>query len=552
MKEDLKKIDHMIVDLKEISNDNIVSENFYEVVELAKKILELSQKSDYCTGKIEADNILGKAYFHICDYQNSQMYFIKSLKEAERSNDKKGMSFALNNIGIVLFRTKNYRKALEYYNRSLELKKDTDELASLSTSYNNIGLIYNNIDDPQRALEYFLKSLSIDKELDNKVAMSRVFNNIGLSYKNLKDLPRSLKSFEQSYQISKSSGNKKGVATAQINLSTYFLEASNYNRALTIAKDGISVATSISSKNHLLHFYQILAEVYEKSGSLKKALEYFKKHFELHDDIFSEDSNQKLIEMQTKYESEKKEKEAEIYRLRNEELTKINDTKDKLFRIIHHDLLNPFSAIQTTSELINGHYDNLDDERRKKYIKMIYESSTRITKLMNNLFEWAKTQSGQIEMHPGIIGLYDIIKQNIDVQSVIIANKDITVDNLVGSDVEVYADVNLLDTVIRNILSNAIKFTFSEGEIKIYSVEQEDSIYITIEDSGVGIPSENIDKIFTVGGNISTEGTSHEKGFGLGLIIVKEFMKLNNGNISVESEEGKGSKFIIELPRHHT
>ncbi|MCK4979113.1 MAG: tetratricopeptide repeat-containing sensor histidine kinase, partial [Candidatus Delongbacteria bacterium] len=433
--------------------------------------------------------------------------------------------------------------------RSLALKEETDDLASISTSYNNIGLIYNNLDDPKRALEYFIKSLKIDKETDNKTSLSRSLSNIGLVYKKLNDPERSLKSYEQSFQISKASGNKKGMATALTNLSTHFLEKGDYQKSLSKAKDGISISTLINSKNHLLHFYQIISEAYEKLGSFKKALGYYKKYSALRDEIYSEDSNQKLIEMQTKYESEKKEKEAEIYRLKNEELTKINNTKDKLFRIIHHDLLNPFSAIQTTSELINGHYDNLDDERRKKYIKMIYESSTRITKLMNNLFEWAKTQSGQIEMHPGIIGLYDIIKQNIDVQSVIIANKDITVDNLVESDAKVYADVNLLDTVIRNILSNAIKFTFPEGEIKIYSVEQEDSIYITIEDSGVGIPSENIDKIFTVGGNISTEGTSHEKGSGLGLIIVKEFMKLNNGNISVESEEGKGSKFIMELPR---
>ncbi|MCK4978842.1 MAG: tetratricopeptide repeat-containing sensor histidine kinase [Candidatus Delongbacteria bacterium] len=549
MKEDLKKIDQMIVDLKEISDDTIVSEKFYEIVELAKKILVLSQKINYGTGKIEADNILGKAYFHICDYQNSQMYFIKSLKQAEKSNDKKGMSFALNNIGIVLFRLKNYRKALEYYNRSLELKKDTDEIASLSTSYNNIGLIYNNLDDPQRALEYFLKSLSIDKKLDNKAAMSRVFNNIGLSYKNLKDLPRSLKSFEQSYQISKNSGNKKGVTTALANLSIYFLEAGNYSRALTIAKDGISIATLISSKNHLLHFYQILAEAYEKSGSLKKALEYFKKHSELRDDIFSEDSNQKLIEMQTKYETERKEKEFEIYKLRNEELSEMNKTKDKLFRIIHHDLLNPFSAIQTTSELINNYYDSLTEDKRKKYIKMILDSSTRITKLMNNLFEWAKTQSGQIKMHPEKVVLNNIINQNIDMLSANIDDKNIKVDNLIDTNVEVHADIDLLDTVVRNLLSNAVKFTFPEGEIKFYSKEVDDTILLTIQDTGMGISPENIDKIFSVGSNLSTDGTSNEKGTGLGLIIVKEFLELNNGDITVESEEGKGSKFIIELPK---
>ncbi|MDA3884167.1 MAG: tetratricopeptide repeat-containing sensor histidine kinase [Candidatus Delongbacteria bacterium] len=549
---DINKIDQLIEELKKSSQDNVISKTFYKTVEYAKEILELSERSDYIKGKIEVDNILGKAYFHICDYDTAQMYFLRSLKEAERSNDNKGMSFALNNVGIVLFRIKNYRKALEYYNRSLELKKQTDDFASISTSYNNIGLIYNSLEDPKRALDYFLRSLKIDKDLNNKPAISRALNNIGIVYKKLGDIERSLKSYEQSYNISKTLDDKKGVATALSNLSTHYLEAGKFNQALEKARDGVSIATLIDSKNHLLHFFHVISRVYEKQNSFKKALEYFKKHSELQDKIISEDSNQKLIEMQTKYESDKKEKETEIFRLKNEELSKINETKDKLFRIIHHDLLNPFSAIQTTSEMINSYYDTLDEEKRKRYVKMIYDSSTRVTKLMNNLFEWAKTQSGQIEVNLEIIDLNDIINQNIDVLNFSINNKSIKVDNLIDANLKVYADINLLDTVIRNILSNAIKFTYPDGEIKFYSKEVDDMVLLIVQDTGMGIAPENIENIFNVGSRLSTDGTANEKGTGLGLILSKEFMQLNKGDISVESELGKGSKFIIELPQNHT
>ncbi|MDA3884270.1 MAG: tetratricopeptide repeat-containing sensor histidine kinase [Candidatus Delongbacteria bacterium] len=548
----INKIDQMIEELKKNSQGDVVSQTFYKTVKFAKEILDLSERSDYIKGKIEVDNILGKLYFHICDYNTAQMYFLRSLKEAEKSNDNKGVSFALNNVGIVLYRLKNYRKALEYYNRSLELKLETDDFTSISTSYNNIGLIYNNLDDPKRALDYFLKSLKIDKDIDNKLAISRALNNIGIVYKKLGDKERSLKSYEQSYNISRLLDYKKGVATALASLSNHYLESGNLNQALEKARDGVSIATLINSKHHLLHFYQIISAAYEKSKQYKKGLEYFKKHSELQDKIISENSNQKLIEMRTKYESEKKEKETEIFRLKNEELSKINETKDKLFRIIHHDLLNPFSAIQITSEMINSYYDTFSEEKRKRYIGMIYDSSTRVTKLINNLFEWAKTQSGQIEVRPEVIDLNDIIDQNIDILSVSINHKNIKVDNLIGSKLKVYMDVNLLDTVIRNLLSNAVKFTFPDGEITFHSEEVNDFILLTIQDTGMGIPEENIDKIFSVGSKLSTDGTANEKGTGLGLILSKEFMQLNNGDITVESELGKGSKFIIELPKYHT
>ncbi|MBN2789927.1 MAG: tetratricopeptide repeat-containing sensor histidine kinase [Candidatus Delongbacteria bacterium] len=547
---DPNKIDKMIADLKENSQENILSANFYKVIESGKKILNLSDQINYTKGKIEADNILGKTYFHICDYETAQMYFLRSLKEAEKSNDKKGISFALNNVGIVLFRLRNFTKALEYYNRSLELKMDTDDLTSISTSYNNIGLVYNNLNDPKQALDYFLMSLKIDKETDNKPAISRALNNIGIVYKKLNDNDRSLKSFNQSYQISKNLNDKKGIATALSNLSTHYLEAGNINQAIEKARDGISIATLINSKNHLLHFYHVISEAYEKSNSFQKALEYFKKYSELSDKIFSEDSNQKLIEMQTKYETEKKEKEFEIYRLKNEELSKINETKDKLFRIIHHDLLNPFSAIQTTSELINSYYGSISEDKMRKYIQMILESSTRVTKLMNNLFEWAKTQSGLIKINAEEVDLNNLINQNIDVLNVNIENKNIKVDNLIDINLKAYADVNLLDTVIRNVLSNAVKFTFPGGEIQFFTKETDDAILLSVVDSGMGIAKENLDKIFSAGSNLSTEGTANEKGTGLGLILSKEFMQLNNGDISVESELGKGSKFIIEIPKY--
>ncbi len=545
-----KEIDKSIELLKEEIHKNFSKDNYLRITQNAVELLRRSEEIGYLNGKYGALNIFGNAAFILCDYEKALEYFLESLRLAEMASNKKNMSFAMNNIGIIFFRLKKFDKALDYYMRALELKLKTEDKPAISTAYNNIGLVYSNLKEYDKALDYFNMSLRLDEETGNKYAISRELNNIGLVWKNKGDTAKALECFLGSYEISVQAEYNKGKATALSNISNYYFDRGDYSLALEKALEGEMIANAIHSNNHLMNFYGQIAESYEKKNMPVQALEYYKKLFTLKDKIFSDKSQNKIFEMEIRYEIEKKAKESELYKLKSEELTLINTTKDKFFRIIHHDLLNPFTAIYSTAGFLSQYYDKIDEEKRKHYIEMILNSSERLIKLMDNLFAWVKTQTGEIDYNPENIGLREIVSHNVELLSGNICAKEIIVELKIPKTCSAHADKNMVDLIVRNLLANSIKFTFDKGKISITGKNLEKTVCLSFKDTGMGIEKHNLKRLFKLSETFTSPGTKDEKGTGLGLILVKEFLDKNNGKISVESKPGKGSKFTIELPKY--
>ncbi len=233
---------------------------------------------------------------------------------------------------------------------------------------------------------------------------------------------------------------------------------------------------------------------------------------------------------------------------RTKELQELNATKDKFFSIIAHDLKNPFNALMGFSSLLLDDFDAFNDEEKKDLIKTMSDASENAYKLLQNLLEWSRSQTGSIKWNPETINLDQIANETINLLKNQAMNKDISIQGVVPANTQVYADGNMVITVIRNLMSNALKYTPKGGEVKLFSNKQDYFIEITVEDNGVGIRKEDIDKLFRIDVNFSTSGTENEQGTGLGLILCKEFVEKNGGKIWAESEEGKGSKFKFTLP----
>lgn len=235
----------------------------------------------------------------------------------------------------------------------------------------------------------------------------------------------------------------------------------------------------------------------------------------------------------------------------NNELTEANATKDKFFSIIAHDLKNPMSSILGFSELLNTYFDKYDTVKIKKYIKLIENDTKNIHKLLENLLTWSRSQRGLIQYIPNKLKLTGLVTEITMALKNMANQKGISLEVNIQESLMVYADKNMLSTVIRNLVSNAIKFTSHRGWVKIYieyGKQQNKTIKIIVEDNGVGIDAESLKKLFKIEQNCSTEGTDHEKGSGLGLILCKEFVEKNKGAIWAESNAGVGSKFIFTLP----
>lgn len=233
----------------------------------------------------------------------------------------------------------------------------------------------------------------------------------------------------------------------------------------------------------------------------------------------------------------------------NKELKDLNATKDKFFKIIAHDLKNPFGILLQDSEFVVHKYDELKDEIKRSAIERIHKSSHRVYKLLENLLEWAKLQTGGIKTKKNKINLHQIAEKNISLYDCNASKKEIVVKNDIGMNVSAYSDENMIDFVFRNLICNAIKFTEDGGQVNISTQDNEDFIEVSISDTGVGIAGENIKKLFRIDGGYTTPDTKGEKGTGLGLILCKEFVELNGGKIGVKSEVGKGSTFKFTLPK---
>jgi len=235
----------------------------------------------------------------------------------------------------------------------------------------------------------------------------------------------------------------------------------------------------------------------------------------------------------------------------NNHLTDLNSMKDKILSVIGHDLRDPVSSLKMTLDYLEqANLKSCDDFMN--YIEIMSFTVNEVFSLLENLLGWAKSQSGNVVVNPEIIKLNDLIQSVYRLQRSSIQNKKIFFENLVDQDIRVFTDFNSIYTVIRNLISNAIKFTPVEGSIFLEAETRESTVLLKIRDTGVGIPSENLSKLFDSKKHFTTYGTNNESGSGLGLVLCKNYVEMNGGTIDVESEVNKGTTFFIALPLHET
>ncbi len=233
---------------------------------------------------------------------------------------------------------------------------------------------------------------------------------------------------------------------------------------------------------------------------------------------------------------------------KNDELKALNNTKDKLFSIIGHDLGNQFNIILGFLEVLVSDFKRLDPVKVENHLNNINKSSKHAYELLENLLTWSRMQTKSIHYNPEVFNINSKISRSVELLDGAFSKKNISVEVISKENIDVFADVNMFMLVIRNLVSNAIKFTGEDGKISILIERENEFCRVTVQDNGVGISPELIQRLFLLETNHSTPGTKGEKGTGLGLILCKEFIEKHNGKLWVESEVGKGSRFIFTLP----
>ncbi|MCX7735979.1 MAG: tetratricopeptide repeat protein [Candidatus Kapabacteria bacterium] len=441
------------------------------------------------------------------DFDNTEFYAKKAIGIFQKLDDKMGLADNYSFIADVYFKRKQFDKALEYYKKSFDLYSMTSDSHHICLTYLSIGLTYHKL---------------------NKNKLAEKFINTGLDiisrYNSIDGKPEFLTELISYYK------SKKDFNTALL-----------YSEKLSAWKDTLSkYNTSKAEKKFELKAQEEKFQN-EKNNLIKE--QAFKNQFYIFLVLISLLIIISIIVvLNIKIRNNKK------IQTINSKLAQLNSTKDKFFSIISHDLRTPLNSFNDLISLLNNYYDDFTIDEIKKYIGTLKKSSDNLLLLLENLLLWANLQSKGIEPIQENIVLTKLINQEINNLKEFAELKEIKIVNNVGTNLSAYADKDMISVVIRNIISNSIKFSSPKSQVIISGHSENGFVEISVLDTGVGISDEVKEKIFKLESKYSTIGTNNEKGTGLGLSLCKEFIEKNNGKIWFESEANVGTNFFFTLP----
>jgi len=481
--------------------------------------------------------------------------------------------------------------AFDNYENALEKARDLKLLNWQAEVYIHLGKLYSAKKEKEKSLENFKNALEIYRDINDKPNEAVALNEVGEMYQVIKNYDRALANHKAAIEIREKLKDDNGLAQSYNNVGILYFNDKNYKRAIANLLLALQAGNTAHNQNELLTTSDYLSQCYREEKDFKEALKYREQYVRYEDFInkekdelqLIEKENQKIVDEKESKISElnsdiaenekelKKQKRDEFYLIlfalfvaivagvigyllyvnkkKERKLQETNDTKDKLFSIIGHDLKGPLNSLTSFSSLLLNHIDMISKEEIKMLSVDIDKSLKNLFTLLENLLEWSRSQTGNIDFKPEDFDLADVLKENETLLKIQAQNKNITIVNENKNPLPVSLHKNSINTVVRNLLSNAIKFTPENGTITLRADERGKDYLISVTDTGVGMSPAAIQKLFKIGTKHSTLGTAKEKGTGLGLILCKDFVEKNGGSIGVESKEGVGSKFYFFVPK---
>jgi signal transduction histidine kinase len=547
-------------------------------------------------GVFDGFYFLGYAEKYMGNHVESMKHFFKCLEYAKNIS-KKHECDALTAIGDVYSINTDFKNALLYYNKAIfELANldqpynDQKKNTSLAVVYLNAGDAYYLLSKLDSAKLYFDEAKDLFKELNNKVGLAYCLGNMGLIYAKNGDHNKAEININQAIATFIETGEYYAIASFYTYMADIYLQKNDIDQALYYAKESYEKASEYNLKEQMRDASLKLYELYEAKGDHAKALKCHVEYVALKDSVTNMESVQKMANLRTEYEVGQKQTEVDlltaekkvqqviiwgivafsvmlivlsfiIYRFyrakkqinlileaQKKELETVNRTKDKFFSIISHDLRGPVTAFHGVSRMIRYFVSKNEIDQLLEISDHIDQSVEGISDLLDNLLNWAMQQHGQFPYAPTETNLNAIGREMSSIFKNMALSKKIHLEIKIDGEIDLYADKNMVSTIIRNLISNALKFTTSDQSVMLLAASEGTMAHIQIKDTGVGIDPEKLEKIFSFKAKNSTFGTSGEKGLGLGLQLVNEFVHTNGGRINVESEVNKGTTFHIFLP----
>lgn len=604
----LAKENHMIQE--QATSLYFLGQNYYNsfdyitAIEWYKKALQLYESIPDKKNIANCYRLIGQCHFSL--YQNEMAIdqFIKGLKFSE--NDKEGTAKLLSSLALTHLRMRNLITSAANYREALAINKSIDNQAGIAANYNGLGMVFHSMNRLDSALLYYYRAHMLFKKQKRKDNMALTLNNIAGIYLNFPDsINKSIQYYSDAWDIFEEIGWKHREAEIRQGIGSALYKQGKYHKAI----ENYLISNEVNDKYkqgylHKTTNYNLLSMAYEKLNDYKTALTYRKLYEQFSDSLHQKEKYEKLIALEKKYDLQKKENEIikleakqkltnfelkknqqlkqlgfvtalilllfaffilkkyaeknksnrlleeknEIIEKSEKELRILNAAQNKFFSIIAHDLKNPFHTILGYSELLSKEYDHFTDEERKKFAADINQSTNNIFRLLQNLLDWARSQTGRLIFTPTDLEFNQVHSKAISVMAPLARQKNIEINTSFDENLRIFADAVMIETVIRNLINNAIKFTPENGSIEISAVQQNGNVQVCVRDNGIGINDADVQNLFRIDSKVKRKGTNNEDGTGLGLILCKEFIEKNGGEIWAERNQDRGSSFLFTVP----
>lgn len=578
--------------------------NYPKALDGLHQALNISQRLNQTGTEAIILNNIGNIHLQKALYPQAMENFLQALKINEKLENKAVTLSNLINVGTAIYYQGNYSAALEYFQKALRLSEQIDEKALKAQCYESIGEIHLK-NNSKEAVVFFNKSLEIANSLS--LAQQKVSSlfKLGEFYHQQKEYSKAITYYNESAQQAEKIECQRRVSEILLKTGELHIDQKDYDKALRYFNRSIKIAYDLDLFNILKDAHFQISRLNEVNGNHKEALAHYKHYKRLSDSIYNEKNMLQTVELEYTYKLEKEQQKMELAQQKKSELLtaelkhqrsflmlsiialtimtvlafvlfrlyrtkhrmnkvlgkqkneiaekrdlleQANATKDKFFSIISHDLKGAFNAILGLTDLLLTSEEKDDPKEMKDYALMIHKSAQNAHQLLGNLLQWSMSGIGLVDFKPEYIRFDQIAHTQKHVWQQMAAEKNITLQLDVANDCMLLTDTEMLNTIIRNLVSNAIKYTHSDGQVAIKALNNNETTIITVADTGIGMSQETINGLFNIKGKKSVPGTRNESGTGLGLLLCHEFVTKHGGEIKAQSTQGKGSMFTITLP----
>jgi signal transduction histidine kinase len=533
---------------------------------------------------------MGIAHDKSGNCEEAVRHYFKALDAYQQAHNGKKEAGTLKNIGNIYRVVKTYDKAHNYLQLSIQKFASLKDSIGMANVSNDIGILLMDEARNDEALSYFKEVIGEYSAYAVPQVLAYAYNNIAIIYSKKGEYETAYANYHIALERMQSIGEEYGVGLILVNLGDLLNKQKKYNSALESSREGLKFAQKIGAKQLMASAYEYIATSYKQLSNYKQSNIYLDKLLSINDTVFSEQSAKSYAEMETRYQNEKKQKEIVLlkqentingmklsaeqktryfllaillltalasillyrsYRLKknlnkalnttNKKLDEANHSKTKLLGIIAHDLRGPISQLFNFLQLQKDTSNQLSLPEQEKFSRKINTAAESLLDTMEDVLVWSKSQMEKFLVQPEEVNMQDLFTEIINLNATVIAAKQIQLTQAAAADLVLFTDPNLLKIVLRNSLSNALKFTPEKGRIELAAIERVSSVEITIRDTGKGMAPDQLRSLFEW-------SNSNGHSTGLGLKLAKEFTEKLKGTIAVHSQLSSGTELVLSFP----